>query len=278
MKPEVQVIFAIFFFYASLEFFRGRLFRKPTQTRDDIIVELVSTFGTLGIIQPLVLVMATWLGSTYLPSAESALIDLHWLPALLLLLIGDDLVNYAYHRASHQIPWLYNLHRPHHNGEYMSVRITFRNNIFYYLFAPHLWISGILIYMGLAQVYAVYLVVRVGVAISVHSDICWDKKLYNSKFFKPVMWAICRIINTPSFHHAHHGKHADDGVTHYKGNYANLLSLWDVIFGTAYISNKYPQEYGVENLPATTAGEQLLWPLIRNNKATATTIGGATCD
>ena len=47
---------------------------------------------------------------------------------------------------------------------------------------------------------------------------------------------------------AHHGRHMDDGVTHYKGNYGNLLFFWDILFGTARITRKYLEHYGVENL------------------------------
>jgi hypothetical protein len=34
------------------------------------------------------------------------------------------------------------------------------------------------------------------------------------------------------------------------------------LFGTAFISRQVPKRYGVENLPETTAAEQLIWPLV----------------
>jgi len=40
------------------------------------------------------------------------------------------------------------------------------------------------------------------------------------------------------------------------------LFFWDVLFGTAKITRKYPEEMGVENLSDTTAAEQLIWPLV----------------
>ena len=60
---------------------------------------------------------------------------------------------------------------------------------------------------------------------------------------------------------AHHGKHLADGATHYKGNFGNMLIVWDLLFGTAFISRQVPKRYGVEDLPETTAAEQLIWPL-----------------
>ena len=80
------------------------------------------------------------------------------------------------------------------------------------------------------------------------------------------MWVVERTISTPATHSAHHGKFASDGVTHYKGNYGNLLFLWDIIFGTAKITRRYPERMGVENLPETTAAEQLLWPIVSGRR------------
>ncbi len=72
-----------------------------------------------------------------------------------------------------------------------------------------------------------------------------------------------RTISTPATHSAHHGKHQSDGITNYKGNYGNLLFFWDVLFGTARITRKYPDEFGVENLEPVTAAQQLFWPLVQ---------------
>jgi hypothetical protein len=40
--------------------------------------------------------------------------------------------------------------------------------------------------------------------------------------------------------------------------------IWDVLFGTAKITRKYPAEIGVENLPPISAAEQLAWPVFRS--------------
>ena len=107
---------------------------------------------------------------------------------------------------------------------------------------------------------------RKGVACSSipkEPDVRWDAPLYKIHWLSPVMWVVERTISTPATHSAHHGKHKADGVTNYKGNYGNLLFFWDVLFGTAKITRRYPEEFGVENLPETTIGEQLVWPIIR---------------
>ena len=264
MKPEIQIIAAIFVGFAILELFFSDLLRKPRQRPEDAVVEIVGTVMLLAVTQPAILLVVFIAMSKVFPGAQGSLIELPIVAQVVLLLVFDDMTQYWWHQTTHNTPWLYNLHRAHHDAEYMSIRIVYRNNIFYYAMMPGIWFSGILIYLGLGTVYAVYIVVKLSVIFGAHSDIRWDKPLYKIRWLSPVMWLVERTISTPATHSAHHGKHQNDGVTNYKGNYGNLLFFWDVLFGSAKITRKYPQEVGVENLDSMSAGEQLLWPLIRS--------------
>lgn len=269
MKPEIILIFCIFLTFIVLEILFTRFFSKAGQTREDGIVEIVSTGVLTLFTQPLILLTAAILGYTLAPQYADVLQGWHFLAVFALFLIFDDLTQYWWHRLSHTIPWLYKLHRPHHNAAYLSIRVVYRNNFFYYLLMPGLWFSGVLIYLGGGWVYAFYIVIKMTVIYGAHSDIRWDEPLYKIKLLSPLMWLVERTISTPATHSAHHGKHADDGITHYKGNYGNLLFFWDVLFGTAKITRRYPAKMGVENLPDTSVGEQLFWPLI-STKQTST--------
>ncbi|MEL7297309.1 MAG: sterol desaturase family protein [Pseudomonadota bacterium] len=260
-------ILLIFVGFALLEIFSTRLFAKPGQTRDDAVVEIVSVLVLLVITQPLALAGGGYIASLIWPDAAGALATIPLIAAIGLFLIFDDMTQYWWHRLSHTVPWLYKLHRPHHNANYLSVRVVYRNNIFYYALMPGLWFSGALIYLGLGWVYAGYIVVKMLVITGAHCDVRWDEPLYKIRWLAPVMWVVERVISTPATHSAHHGKHASDNATHYKGNYGNLLFFWDVLFGTAKITRSYPEQIGVENLPKTTASEQLLWPLVRTNES-----------
>lgn len=262
MKPEMLVILGIFFSFGLIEFFRTDLFHKKGQTGRDGIFEVASILALILVTQPFALFMGGLVAALVAPNAAGALAGLPFIAGFALFLIFDDLTQYWWHRASHSIPWLYKLHRPHHDAAYMSIRVVYRNNIFYYALMPGLWLSGALVYLGLGWVYAVYIVVKMAVIYGAHSDVRWDRPLYANKFTAPLMWVVERVISTPATHHAHHGKHKSDGVTHYKGNYGNLLFFWDVLFGTALITRRYPTEFGVENLPETSLGEQLVWPLL----------------
>lgn len=264
------VILAIYLGFGLLELWRSNLFGKSEQTRDDGIVEVVSMAVLLVVTQPMILFASAGLMGLVAPEWAGALTGLNVFAALALFLVLDDMMQYWWHRASHTFPWLYNLHRAHHNAKYMSMRLVYRNNLFYYAMMPGIWLSGVLIYLGLGWVYAGYLIVKMTVIIGAHSDVAWDKPLYRIKWLSPVMWVVERTISTPSTHHAHHGRHADDPATHYKGNYGNLLFFWDVLFGTAKITRSYPKSYGVENLAPASLGQQLMWPVFPEAKAEET--------
>ena len=267
MKIEYLLILLIFVGFALAEAVSTGLLKKPGQRRKDAIVEAVSSFVLIGFTQPFILLAAGLLTAQLLPNSQNALAGLPILAQVGLLLVFDDLTQYWWHRASHNVKWLYDLHRPHHDAEYMSIRIVYRNNLFYYLLMPGIWFSGALIYLGLGPVYAVYIVIKLLVICGAHSDVRWDAPLYWIAWLSPAMWLVERTISTPATHSAHHGRHASDGVTNYKGNYGNLLFFWDVLFGTAKITRRYPEQIGVENLEPVSAAHQLLWPLVRDRKA-----------
>lgn len=263
MKPEIVIVLSIFFAFILAEIIFTKFFAKDRQSKSDGWVELISTLAITLFTQPKILALSYMIGLTVFPQYQNALAEIPFIAAFALFLIFDDMTQYWWHRLSHTVPWLYKLHRPHHNAEYMSVRLVYRNNVFYYWLMPSIWLSGALIFLGLGWVYAAFIIVKMTIIIGAHSDIPWDKKLYEIPWLSPVMWVVERTISTPSTHHAHHGKHKSDGVTNYKGNFSNMLFFWDILFGTAKITRRYPPEYGVENLPDTSIGEQLIWPIVR---------------
>ncbi len=250
-----------------LGFFFTELLRGHLRTREisaaDWRLDLLSTGIIATLTSPgIVLASGALMGAAF-PESQGAWADLPIWAMVLLFLVGDDLMQYAWHRASHSVPLLYTLHRAHHSARYMSVQIMYRNNLFYYALMPSLWISGVLVYLGLGQVYVVYLIVKLSVIAGAHSSVHWDAPLYKVRALHPLMWVVERVISTPSTHAMHHGRHAEDGVTHYAGNYGNLLFFWDVLFGTARITRRYPPSYGIENLREQPWQVELAWPLAR---------------
>ena len=129
----------------------------------------------------------------------------------------------------------------------MSIRITYRNNFFYYLLMPGLWMAGVLLYLGFAKVYAFYFVVKIAVILGAHCAWRWDEPLYRIRVLRPLMWVLERTISTPATHWAHHALTNNDGIGHYKGNFGNLMFVWDLLFGTAKITRRYPAKVGLQD-------------------------------
>lgn len=254
-----------------IEILAGRFFEKENTKTRDVIIEIFSTVNVFFLSVPLVIVAGSSLAAFLFPANAGVLSGLPIWAMFVLFMIGDDMLQYWWHRASHTFPLLYNLHRVHHDADYLNVRITYRNGLFYYLPMPSLWVTGLLVYLGLGEVYAFYVVAKSLVIIGAHSSVHWDEPLYKIRWLSPLMWIVERVISTPATHSAHHGRHKSDGVTHYKGNFSNFFFLWDVIFGTAKITRRYPSEYGVENINQVSGAQLLLWPLVGGAKGTVET-------
>ena len=128
MKPEVLAILAIYGLFIIAEIIFTRFFNKAAQVPGDGIVESTSTAVLLLVTQPFIIATTSALGLHFFPDYQDALAGIPVVAGVLLLLVLDDMMQYWWHRLSHTIPWLYKLHRPHHNAGYMSVRLVYRNN------------------------------------------------------------------------------------------------------------------------------------------------------
>lgn len=245
-------------------------FRQPSGTKRDVLIEVIGSGILVTVTFPLVMWLSGTILEQLLPNMKNALQGIPWILGFVLFLLLDDMTQYWWHRLTHRVPALYALHRAHHSAPYMSVRIVYRNNSFYYMLMPGIWLSGALIYLGLAPIYYVYLILKMTVIFAAHSSVAWDDKLYSIPALRPLVWILERTISTPSTHSAHHGLTADDGVTHYKGNFGNLLFLWDVVFGTAKITRRRPPSYGIEHLSPISWKEELFWPLVRSRRTAPT--------
>ena len=234
---------AIIAAFAIAEVASGR-HRSFHATRDDSKLELFMFVALVAVTQPLIFAVAGKLCAMAMPDSRDAWAQLPWWAMTAVLLVGDDMTQYWWHRVSHT-PLLWPLHRAHHTAHYMSIRVTYRNNFFYYLMMPGLWVSGVLIYLGFANVYLVYVVVKLAVIMGAHCAVRWDEPLYRIKWLNPLAWVLERTLSTPATHWAHHALTNADGVGHYKGNFGNLLFVWDQLFGTAKITRRYPPKVGL---------------------------------
>ena len=126
-----------------------------------------------------------------------------------------------------------------------------------------------MLYLGFGWVYVAYSIVKLTVIIGAHSSVRWDQWLYRHAALRPLAWVLQRVISTPATHFAHHALVQDDGVGHYTGNYGNLLFIWDVLLGTAHITQRYPPAFGLAD-DRTHGSEswlvQFIYPLLRSRR------------
>ena len=246
VNPILQNVFIITIMlgYAGMEWASRRYKATVNATGDDTKLELFMFLSLIAIIQPLLILVTNKLCNWLIPAQQGAWANLPWWAMFGLLLVGDDMTQYWWHRISHS-PFLWPLHRAHHTATYMSIRISYRNNFFYYILMPGLWVAGVALYLGFGAMYAYYFLIKIVVILGAHSAWRWDEPLYRIPAMRPIMWFLERIISTPATHYAHHALTNADGIGNYKGNFGNLLFFWDVLFGTAHITRQFPSAVGL---------------------------------
>ena len=164
-----------------------------------------------------------------------------WLQAIELLLISDFL-GYWIHRAFHMDWWRF--HAVHHSPRRLdwlsSPRIHPVNDVLGTLLrAVPLFVLGFR--FELVAAYAPLLLLY---GLLLHANVWWR--------FGPLRY----VIATPAFHRWHH---AADPEGRDK-NFAGILPIWDLIFGTYYLPDTPPKRCGVDDPVPNTFWAQLAYP------------------
>lgn len=246
----------------AVEFICG-LYEKRWN-KNERTLDIASYLFPLLIMGPVI----AWFGLKFLPLAIPGLHNIFtWVPFIwgfMIIAVADDLTQYWYHRLHHEIPWLWRFHRTHHSASYMGMAMANRQNIIYTFFFSQIYLTVVLIYLGLGYPALFVRGIKSMIVTFAHSSIKWDKPFYRYRILHPVAWVLERLISTPATHHAHHAASTDDGIGYYKGNFGNMFFLWDIIFGTAHISRDYPAAYGISHYQGDEWYAQLLWPVFKS--------------
>ena len=265
-KYHMLFLLGILVLFGLIEFVFGYLSHSK-RSKDDLLVELVNTFFLMVITKPVVTFLAFQLTKLLMPQAENAISHWPFGLALLVFLLVDDCLQYWYHRSSHEYKWLWKWHRPHHAATEMGLLVSYRETIFFYMIMPNVWWLGVFTFLGGEIAVAVGIVLKQIVVISSHSLATWDSFFYKNKALLPVLKILERIFITPAFHHAHHAVSKIDGVGNPNGNFGNMLSIWDQLFGTATFKHELPSAYGIPNDPKDSWAAHTFYPLITSDKA-----------
>ncbi len=82
----------------------------------------------------------------------------------------------------------------------------------------------------------------------------------------PVMKVLERVFITPAFHHGHHAKSNIDDIGHPTGNFGNMFSFWDQLFGSAKFTHAFPASYGLQTDLKDDWKAHVFYPLIASEK------------
>jgi sterol desaturase/sphingolipid hydroxylase (fatty acid hydroxylase superfamily) len=240
------------------------LYKSNKWERNEWLITIAGAVLTTTITRPLGFLISVLVFEYFFPHYYNFFSGVPLWAAVIITCVLEDFTQYWWHRAAHTYPWLWKAHRVHHTAPEMTVFVTVRNSWVYLgLFPPRIVASG-LIFFGFGQAFLVGYFFKALIGISSHSSIKWDKPLYAIKWLHPVMWVLERIIITPYTHHAHHAASDKDGIGVINGNYGNMFIIWDVLFGTAKITRKYPAEYGIEDYPKEPWYVQLGYPIFKS--------------
>jgi lathosterol oxidase len=165
------------------------------------------------------------------------------------LLVVADFTQYWVHRAFHRVPVLWRFHAVHHSATEMD-----------WLAGSRLHLVDIAVTRGLTYVpiyllgfadgpLVAYLVLVSAQATFIHANVRFE--------FGWLRW----VVATPQFHHWHHA--AEPQAV--DKNFAVHVPVLDVIFGTAYLPERWPSAYGLahEDPPPDGYVPQFFWPFRR---------------
>ena len=260
----VFIVIGVLVLFGLIEVLTGKL-KNSKRLSNDWIQEVGSFFALSLLIKPAIVLTVFAIGNALFQEYQNLLINSNTWVILPIYILLDDVLQYWYHRSAHEYSFLWKLHRSHHQAEEMGFFVSYRNAGLYYLIMPNIWWIGIATFLGAGEAVAIALVLKQMVIIGSHSTIKWDKPFYSNTLLKPIIILLERIIVTPAFHHAHHGKSKIDGISEPNGNFGNMFSIWDQVFGSAVYNRAYPEKYGLPVDPKEHWSEAYLYPFVKSN-------------
>lgn len=173
-----------------------------------------------------------------------------------------DLAFYVWHRANHEVRFLWAIHLSHHSSEEMNFTVAFRQPVLGPLFKIPFF--AVLPIVGLDPT----IIVVVG-TISTFWGVIGHTQII------PKLGIVEWFLNTPSAHRVHHGINPQ----YIDKNYANMFIFIDRLLGT-YEPEEEPVRYGLVTQAGTNNPVTLTvmeWKNIWRDLKTARSLGEAFC-
>ncbi|MBF4988867.1 sterol desaturase family protein [Methylophilus sp. 14] len=238
------------FLFIPLEKLFGRLTQQPLfrdEWREDLFYFLISsvfvqtlTLFTLAPSMTILHYTGDWASMRQAIASQPL-----WLQVIEIMFL-TDFVQYWFHRAFHQIPFLWGFHAVHHSAKKMDWLAGSRMHIVEIIGLRSMTVVPMYV-LGFAEgALHLYILLVYLNATFVHANV-----RFNVEWLKP-------LIVTPRFHHWHHGieKEAIDV------NFSIHFPLFDKLFGTYYMpKNQWPSGYGIGGHPVPNGyWKQLMYP------------------
>lgn len=172
-----------------------------------------------------------WARETLPPRTIALLADSPLWAQVLTLLLVLDFFFYVIHRLKHRWRWWWRLHETHHSSQDLDWLSTVRfhplekalDRVIYLLPLLALGVSdeALLIWAGV--------------------DAFWGMLIHSNLNVR--MGPLIYVFNGPEMHWWHHARDA----RYQQRNFGNNFSLFDWLFGTAYLRPDVPQDFGIED-------------------------------
>ena len=155
-------------------------------------------------------------------------------PALSIIVywVTVDFAAYWIHRMQHSVPYLWAFHSVHHTQTRMTYLSSNRNHVLEQLYVNIVMLVPALLLGMPAKLWMPLYFIQTFFEHAQHAQLRWT--------YGPLH----RVLVSPAFHLMHHSTRPEE----YNGNYAKILSVWDVVFGTFVRSDRLPAEYGVTGM------------------------------
>lgn len=263
MLKSTLFILGFMALFAAMELAFG-LYRRPgVLTMRELGANLLSLASSL-LIRGVSSGAVIWALGALWPRSEGALAGVSFWLALPLYVLLDEYGSYWLHRKSHEWPWLWRLHKPHHVPRNLNISVTYRENWLLFLLLPTAWLAPAVVWLGHPAAFAAGSAFRTLIGMIEHCDLRWDLPLQQNRFTRPVMRVLERIVSLPDTHQVHHG------VGRYGNamkNYGAALICFDWLHGTLMIPHARQEGFGLpEGAPVEPWAEQIFWPFVRSTK------------
>src|SRR5215813_11839345 len=165
-----------------------------------------------------------------------------WLQVATGIVVLDFSVGYFSHRTMHMWPAMWRFHQVHHSDEFVDVTTTYRTHpvetVWRFLFAiVPVWILGLP-----AQAVVIQRLLQATNGVIEHGNI---------RLWPPLDRVLSLVWVTPNVHKIHHSRQ----VSETNSNYANVLTLYDRLFGTyTPVSRVESVVYGLDTVDPAKVG------------------------